>query len=510
MQRLLIVLAAGLLMLQTEARAQQAEPASVAPPAQFVSTRRANIGGPLTYRAIAGETHVRGLDGVPAASIFSIAYLREDVVDRGARPVIFAFNGGPGSASFWLNMGMLGPRRVVLPAEPRGVGGGPVRLADNGFSPLDVTDIVLIDPVGTGFSHAIGGHADREYWGVAEDAGILADFVRQWLTDHGRWGSPKYLLGESYGGTRAAVMTRALASEERGQIALRGLILIAPGLDFQSLRTAAQYPLVSYGFLPTYTAVAWYHGRIASAPALEPLLEEARAFAQNEYLPALVRGQRMTPDERARIRRRLAFFTGLSEVWLDGVDLQIDPFRFMRELLRERGLTVGRLDGRYTGRDHDAGGERPEYDASQAGYGPAFVAAIMQHMTGELGVRMERPYLALNRSGVKPLWNWRQPDAERWASGMNPEWPVHLNVAPMIGDEMRRNSDFRLLLANGYYDLAIPFFTAENSMYQTGMMPERVTFANFPTGHMIYVDPPSLARLAALIRAFVTAPPPAL
>lgn len=493
-----LILAALAMLLGVPAAAQEA-------PAAFVSTHETRIGPRFAYKAVAGETWVRGYDGSPHASVFSVSYLRQGV-RTAERPVIFAFNGGPGSASYWLTMGLLGPRRVALPADARGVGGGPVRLVDNVHSPLDVADVVMIDPVGTGFSRAINGHKDEEFWGIAEDAGLLADFVREWLTANGRWGSPKYILGESYGGTRAAAMTRALAQEERGQVALRGLILIAPVTDFQMLRTAAQYPLTSAGFLPSYAATAWYHRKVPSEPELEPFLEQARAFATDEYLPALVRGSRLPAADRARVLERLAHFTGLSPQWLDGQDLHVDPFRFMKELLRDRRLTVGRMDARYTGEDFDTGGERPDYDASQAGYGPAFSAAIMQHLGEELGVRMDRPYLALNRSGVKPLWNWNQPDVLRWSGGMNPEWPVHVNVAPWIGDEMRRNGDFRVLLAVGYYDLAVPFFAAENSMYQAGMVPERTTFSYFPTGHMIYVEPASLAKLAGQIRGFVTAP----
>lgn len=486
-----------LILLANGARAADETPAS------FTSRHKITIGTSFGYRAVAGETFVTDIYGKPAASIFSTSYLREDVTDSASRPVIFAFNGGPGSSSLWLTMGILGPRRVSLPSEAKDVGGGPVRLVDNAYSPLDVADIVMIDPVGTGYSHAIGGRADKDFWGVAEDADILAAFVRQWLTDNRRWTSPKFIVGESYGGTRAAAMTYYLTQEERGQVALRGLVLLAPALDFQSMRTAAQYPMVSFGFLPTYAAVAWYHGKIPSATELEPLLAQARKFAQDEYLPAMVKGQRLPADERANVRKRLSYFTGLSEEYLDGQGLMIDPFRFMKELLRDRGLTVGRIDGRYTGRDFDTGGERPDYDASQLGFGPAFAAGVLHHLNAELGVKMPRPYLAMNRTGVKPNWNWKQPDAARWASGMNLEWPVHLNVAPMIGDEMRRNSDYRVLLATGYYDLAVPFFTAENSMYQAGMRPDRVTFAYFPTGHMMYVDPASLAKLSAQIRDFI-------
>lgn len=468
--------------------------------ASFVTEHQAAIEPKFEYTAVAEELHVVGLADAQA-SVFTTSYFRRDVEDVSNRPVIFAFNGGPGASSYFLHLGLLGPRRVVVPQPGRG--GGAVRLIDNAHSPLDAADVVMIDPVGTGYSHALNGHENSAFWGIAEDAAVLANFVRAWCTKHGRWRSPKYLLGESYGGVRAAAMVRALAEEELGQIALRGVILLAPLIDFQSLRTAAHYPLVSYGFLPSFTAVAAYHSLISCAQGMERLLQQARTFAQDEYLPALVKGQRLSQDERAQVLRHLSALTGLSERYLDARDLFIDPFRFMKDLLRERGLIVGRLDGRYVGREFDPGHEYPEYDASQAGFGAAYAAAINDYLSRELSVVMDRPYLALNRSGVKPQWNWKQPDALRFSSGMNPEWPVHVNAAPYLGDEMRRNSDFRILLALGYYDLAVPFFTAENTMYQAGMMPERVTFSYFPTGHLIYVDDPSLAKLAEQIRAFV-------
>lgn len=475
------------------------------PPRTFATSHALEIrGAKMRYRAVAGELDVTDPAGKPVARIFSTAYLRDTLDSR--RPVIFAFNGGPGSASIWLHLGILGPKRVVVPGDATDDGAAPLDVVANVHSPLDVADIVLIDPVGTGYSRAIGGHADKEFWGIAQDAEVLANFVRQWLTKNRRWGSPKYLCGESYGTTRAAAMTRALAQEEYGTVALNGVILISAALDFQGLRPIAHNGRVSTSFLPSYAATAMYHGRIPRRD-LGELLAEAREFALTDYTVALAKGQRLTSEERARVRRRLSGLTGLSERYLDSVELDIHPFRFMKELLRDRGLSIGRLDSRYTGRDFDAGGERFDGDPSGAGFGADYSAASLDYLSRELGVDMgDRRYLVLNRSGIKPEWDWKVPDLERWSLGMNPEWPVYVNVAPFLGDEMRRNSDFRVLLAMGYYDLATPFFAVENSMHQTGMLPERVTFAYYEAGHMMYVHEPSLASLAGDIRAFVTQP----
>jgi carboxypeptidase C (cathepsin A) len=245
---------------------------------------------------------------------------------------------------------------------------------------------------------------------------------------------------------------------------------------------------------------------VPNAPNLAALLDEAREFAIRDYSVALSRGQRLSDEERVRVRARLAYFTGLSEAWLDEVDLDIHPVRFAKELLRARGLTVGRLDSRYAGRDFDDGGEISEGDPSGYGMSAAYASAALQYLAEELNVDMgARRYVALNRSGIKPLWDWTMAERDRWTLGMNPEWPIHVNVTQFLGDEMRRNADFRVLLASGYYDLATPFFGAENSMYQIGMIPERVTFAYYEAGHMMYVHQPSLEKLSADIRAFILA-----
>jgi carboxypeptidase C (cathepsin A) len=474
------------------------------PPKSFVTTHELSLGGKrLRYKAIAAELDVADSSGQPQARIFSTTYLREGA-DAVNRPVTFAFNGGPGSASIWLHLGLLGPKRVVVPGDATDDGASPLAIVANAHSPLDATDIVLIDPVGTGYSRAINGHADKEFWGIGQDADVLAQFVRLWLTQHRRWNSPKYLCGESYGTTRAAAMTRALAQEEFGSVALNGVILISAALDFQGLRTIAHNGRVSQSFLPSYAATAWYHQRIPDAADLPKLLAEAREFALGDYAVALAKGQRMSADERSRVRKRLAYFTGLSEPYLDSVDLDIHPFRFMKELLRERGLSVGRLDSRYAGRDFDAGGERFDADPSGYGFGAAYSMAALDYLSRDLEVDMGAArYVLLNRSGIKPEWDWKVPDSDRWSLGMNPEWPAHVNVAPFLGDEMRRNSQFRVLLSMGYFDLATPFFAVENSMYQTGMLPDRVTFAYYDAGHMMYVHEPSLAKLSRDIREFI-------
>jgi len=474
------------------------------PPKAFITNHELTVGGKrMRYKAIAAELDVADAHGKPQARIFSTTYLREGV-DATNRPVTFAFNGGPGSASIWLHLGLLGPKRVVVPSDANDDGASPLAIVANPHSPLDVTDIVLIDPVGTGYSRAINGHADKEFWGIGQDADVLAHFVRLWLTQHRRWNSPKYLCGESYGTTRAAAMTRALSQEEFGSIALNGVILISAALDFQGLRSIAHNGRVSQSFLPSYAAAAWYHRRIPDATDLPKLLAEAREFALGDYAIALAKGQRMSSDERSRVRRQLARFTGLTEAYLDSVDLDIHPFRFMKELLRTQGLSIGRLDSRYAGRDFDAGGERFDADPSGYGFGAAYSVAALDYLTRDLAVDMgSSRYVLLNRSGIKPEWDWKVPESDRWSLGMNPEWPAHVNVAPFLGDEMRRNSQFRVLLAMGYYDLATPFFAVESSMYQTGMLPERVTFAYYDAGHMMYVHEPSLVKLSRDIREFI-------
>ncbi|NIM01862.1 MAG: peptidase S10, partial [Acidobacteria bacterium] len=349
------------------------KPAEIPPAQVFTTSHSGKFGGAMVkYIATAGETYLKDEDGKPKASIFSIAYVQDGVTDPTKRPVTFLWNGGPGSSSVWLHMGAFGPKRVVVPSDAKDDGAPPFLMEDNPLTILDVTDLVFVDPVGTGYSRPLGEHEGKEFWGVSEDAQSVAEFIRSWITTNKRWASPKYIGGESYGTTRSAAVIHELEGRF-DDVAVNGLILISTVMDFYTsgFQTGNELGYITY--LPTMAATAAYHGKVDPPPAdLKAFLEEAREFAVEEYAPALLRGNTLPDDERARIRKRLSYFTGISEDYFRLSDLRITDRRFYKELLRDEGLVVGRLDGRFTGRDMDDAGETPESDPSFYGIDGAY------------------------------------------------------------------------------------------------------------------------------------------
>jgi len=471
-----------------------AAPPAADPPPPVVSTTRHSgrfNGVAVSYRAIAGETYLRDDQGKAKAAIFSVAYLREGG-DPANRPVTFLFNGGPGSGSLWLHMGAFGPKRVVIPSDARDDGAPPYPLIDNPDSLLDVTDIVFIDPVGTGFSRALPGTNASDYWGVNKDAKSIAQFIRQWLNENGRWNSPKYLGGESYGTTRSA----AVANELEGSyndVSLNGIILISTILDFGAQAEVPGNEMQYVVTLPSMAATAWYHNKVPDRPdSVEAFTREARDFAVGDYAAALLLGQRLPADRRADIRRRLARFTGLSETFLDNADLRVTPGRFYKELLRDRGLTVGRLDTRYTGVDQDRAGETPDNDPSFFAIDGAYTAAINQWAREGLRFRPERDYVTI---GGVSTWDWKLGDDDGRT--------FYFNVAPYIGRALRENSGLRVFVGQGYYDFATPFFGAEYSLGRPGIPQDRIEFHYYGAGHMMYVRDADLRKLSTDVRTFI-------
>jgi carboxypeptidase C (cathepsin A) len=443
----------------------------------------------VSYSATAGETFLRAEDGTPRAAIFSTAYVREPRDPN--RPVTFLFNGGPGSGSVWLHMGAFGPRRVAIPSNGTDDGAPPFPIVDNPDSLLDVTDIVFIDPVGTGFSHALGDTDPQDYWGVTKDAQSVAQFIRLWLNENGRWNSPKYLGGESYGTTRTAAVLNQLEGTFN-DVALNGIILISTILDFGAGADTPGNEMTHMLNLPSMAATALYHGK-AQAPSVEQFTEEARRFAMGPYAHALLQGSGLGAEERASVRRELARFTGLSEQFLENADLRVTPDRFYKELLRDRGLTVGRLDSRYTGRDYDSAGENVDNDPSFYGIDAGYTAAINQHLRDTLGFRTDRSYVTI---GPVDPWDWRL--------GGGRDNDVYVNVAPYIGRALRENSGLRVFVGQGYYDFATPFFAAEYSLSRTGIPRDRIHYEYYGSGHMMYVRDDDRAKLSRDVRAFIS------
>lgn len=342
-------------------KAKPEKPADVEPQVRTTKLSGTFGGQRINYAATIGETIIKNKDGVPEVSVVTTAYIKEPR-DPG-RPVTFLFNGGPGSGTVWLMMGAFGPKRVAIPGDARDDGAPPYPIVDNPDALLDVTDIVFIDPPGTGFSHLIGKADPKDYYGVTQDAKLVAEVIRRWMNDNGRWNSPKYLGGESYGTTRSAAVANQLMNETYNDVALNGIILISTVLDFAAGSDTPGNELSYITNLPSMAATAMFHGK-ASGSSVEAFTEEARQWAIGPYASALLKGQKLQGEERAAIRRDLARFTGLSETYLESADLRVTPGRFYKELLRDRGLTVGRLDSRYTGKDYDNAGEQPDNDPS--------------------------------------------------------------------------------------------------------------------------------------------------
>ena len=475
-----------------KADAAREKGAEIPPPTVSVTRHTGTFGGQkVSYTATAGETYLTDEKGKPTATIFSTAYVKDGKDPN--RPVTFLYNGGPGSGSLWLHMGAFGPKRVAIPNDGRDDGAPPYPIVHNPWSLLDVTDIVFIDPVGTGFSRALGDTDPKEFWGVTKDAKSIAQFIRKWLDANGRWNSPKYIGGESYGTTRSAALVNELEGTFN-DVALNGIILISTVLDFGLGSEAPGNEMVHVTNLPSMAATALYHGKVANPPAsVEAFVEEARQWAIGPYLTALAKGQKLTGAERAEIRTRLSRYTGLSEDYLEKADLRVTPGRFYKELLRDRGLTVGRLDARYTGKDFDSAGEEPDNDPSFYGIDASYTAAMNAYARDELKFSPPRDYITIG--GVRD-WDWRIGGRDTNA---------YLNVTPYIGRALRENSGLRVFVGQGWYDFATPFFAAEYSLSRTGIPQDRIQYHYYDSGHMMYVREADLVKLSNDVRGFIKA-----
>lgn len=445
-------------------------------------------GRSVSYTATVAEQVLKDDKGTAKAAIVTTAYIAEP---RDAnRPVTFLFNGGPGSASVWLQMGAFGPKRVGIPSDARDDGAPPYPILDNPDSLLDVTDLVFIDPVGTGWSHAIGDTDPKDYWGVSQDAKSVAQVIRQWLSENGRWNSPKFLGGESYGTTRSAAVVNELEGGYN-DVSLNGVILISTVLDFAAGAETEGAELGYITTLPSFAATALYHGK-AQAASVEQLVDEARQFAIGPYAAFLLKGQKASAEERIAVRRELSRFTGLSEDYLERADLRVSSGRFYKELLRDRGLTVGRLDSRYTGKDYDNAGEYPDNDPSFYGIDGGYTAAVNAFMRDTIGYKTDRQYVTIG--GVND-WDWRLKGGR--------DTDAYLNVAPYLGRALRENSGLRVYVGQGWYDFATPFFAAEYALSRTGFPQDRIQFHYYDAGHMMYVRDEDRAKLSRDIREFI-------
>jgi carboxypeptidase C (cathepsin A) len=492
------VLASGVMLAADEKSTEDGDKKPIPQPTLFVSEHSGRFNGQsIDYTVTAGETYLRDKDGNPKASIFTFAYAKNDVDDDEVRPVTFLWNGGPGSASLWLHMGSFGPTRVAVPSDASHSGAPPYPVLAAPETILDVTDLVFVDPVGTGFSRALGEHESKEFWGLKEDARSMAEFIRTWTTENGRWNSPRFLLGESYGTTRAAAVAKILEGEF--MMSLNGIIFISQALDYQGSTPYIRDNIVAHiTYLPTMSAAAWYHNKISPKPPnLEAFLDESRAFATDELMPALFRGNTLSDTTRANIRDRLAYFTGLSPEYVDRANLRVQGRRFAKELLREDGLAIGLLDARYTTDDIDDLNADPAGDAADYAISSAFKSVLMQYMHDDLGVDWDRTYLAPADDELSDQWRYRTVADDKSYE------PMFVNTARDLASALRINPGSKVLVASGYYDLVTPFFDAEYTLSRHDIRSEQTIFKYYGGGHMMYVNEPSRATLLEDTREFI-------
>lgn len=427
----------------------------------------------------------------PRASIFFVAYLRDGVENPAKRPITFSFNGGPGSSSVWLHLGVLGPRRVLMdeigtPLPP------PHQLVDNDYSPLDVTDLVFIDPVSTGFSRAVVGEKAQQFHGFRKDIESVGDFIRLFVTRYRRWSSPKYLIGESYGTTRAAGLSAYL--QDHHSLYLNGILLVSSVLDFATLDFTPGNEKPFIFFLPTYTATAWFHHRLPDdlQENFDAAMQEARDFAMGEYATALMKGDKLAGEEYAAIRSRLARLTGLSEDYCDRSTLRINIFQFCKELLRADRRTVGRLDSRFAGIDRNSTGGEFDYDPSMSNIMGPYTSAFNSYVREELNYESDLPYATL--SGKVHPWSYADHENQ------------YVYVAENLRQAMTINPFLRIHVFNGYFDLATPFLATEYTFSHLGLDPsllKNIEMSYYTAGHMMYIHQPSLERMKEVLTNFI-------
>jgi len=479
-----------------------ADAAAAVPPApkeeSSVTDHTIKIAGQnIPYKATAQTIFLKDEKGESIALLYSTAYTRSDVKDPSTRPLAFLYNGGPGSSSIWLHMGSVGPRRVVT------VNAGitppaPYKSVDNPECLLDKTDLVFVDPVGTGFSHSVGKSQDKDFWGVDQDVKSLAQFINIYVTRNNRWNSPKFLMGESYGTFRSAALGNYL--QDHDNMYLNGIVLISSVLDLGtiSFNAGQDFPYIYY--LPSYAATAWYHKVLKDRPEnLNAFLEEARNYARGEYASALMKGGNLSAAEKSEVAKKVARFTGLSEEYLDKANLRVNLFQFMKELQRSRGLTTGRLDARFSGPTYNLLGEFAEYDPQETAISGAFVAAFNSYVREELKFGQDKVYhVAANFSGAQ--WDWKHQGGENFG------FPGSPNVEGDLVSAILSNPHLQVEVENGIYDLATPFLATEYTMDHLGLsdnLRKNIHLKYYEAGHMMYVRDEDLARLKANIASFV-------
>ena len=482
-----------------EAKAPE-KPKTPAPPKEesSVTEHTIKIGAQaIPYKATAGSILLKNEKDEPTALVYYTAYTRTDTKDPSVRPVSFLYNGGPGSSSLWLHMGSFGPKRVVT-ANAGITPPAPYKIEDNPNCLLDKSDLVFIDPVGTGFSRAVGKAQDKDFWGVDQDAKSIAQFVQSYITRNDRWNSPKFLIGESYGTFRNAAVASLLQTENG--IYLNGIVMISSVWDLGTISFYPGQDLAYILYLPSYAATAWYHNVLKDRPDnLEAFIEEARAFAKGEYANALLKGDNLSDAEKSSVAKKLARFTGLSEDYLIKSNLRVRLGRFQQELQLNRGLTTGRLDARFSGPTYDLIDSSASYDPQEAAITGAFVAAFNLYLRQDLKFGQDRAYHVFADFGNNH-WDWHHhAPGEQY-------FPGSPNVMPDLASAFIINPKLQVQMEDGYYDLATPFFESEYAVDHLGLpenLQKNIQHKYYEAGHMMYLRDEDLGKLKGNVAAFI-------
>ena len=456
------------------------------------------VGGQtIPYKATAATILLKNDKDEPMALVYYTAYTRSDVKDPSTRPVAFLYNGGPGSSSVWLHMGSFSPKRVVT-VNADATPPAPYRLSDNVHCLLDRTDLVFIDPVGTGFSHAVGKSTDKDFWGVDEDVRSLAQFINIYVSRTNRWNSAKFLIGESYGTFRSAALANYLQNHDG--LYVNGIVLISSVLDLGTISFNAGVDMPYIFYLPSYAATAWYHKVLKDRPAdLNAFLADARRFAETDYAGALMKGARLGAAEKAGVAKTLSRYTGLGEDYLVKANLRVNLPQFMKELQRSRGLTTGRLDARFTGFTYDLLGEFAEYDPQDTSITGPFTAVFNTYVRGDLKFGQDKVYHT-GADDAGSNWNWKH------RGGDNFGFPGSPNVEGDLIQAMLTNPHLHVEVENGLYDLATPFFATEYTMEHLGLpdtLQKNIQMQYYDAGHMMYLRDEDLAKLKTNVARFI-------
>jgi carboxypeptidase C (cathepsin A) len=434
---------------------------------------------------------IKNRDGEIEARIFFMAYTLDDGGNRSRRPLTFSFNGGPGSASVWLHLGAIGPKRVKMNSDGT-MPAPPYELVDNEYTWLNQSDLVFIDPVGTGYSRAARPDLAQKFFGLNGDIESVGEFIRMYLTRYERWTSPLFLAGESYGTTRASALSGYLIG--RG-IAFNGIVLVSTIMNFETTDFAAGNDLPYVMFLPSYAASAWYHKKLPSdlqSKSVQQIVSEVEQWAATDYALALDKGDRLTPQERQDVIAKLARYTGLDSRFIDNANLRVSLSLFRKELLRSERRSIGRLDSRFKGFDSNFATDSPEFDASEAAIRPPYTSTFNNYVRSELGYKTDLEYYILG-GGITSPWNWNTNNG-------------YVDTSVALRSALARNPYLKIFVAMGYYDMATPYYAVEYTLHHISLDP--VLLKNFSTGyyeagHMMYIDERSLGKLRADVGKFI-------